>query len=76
MRKNLLVKIVAIVWLLWIIISVIWTWILAILSWGTTDNTQTEQLTEEQLQELLKNYNTWSTTQTWEINLENTWTTN
>jgi hypothetical protein len=62
MRKNLWVKIVASIWLLGIIISVIWTWILALMSWNSTDNVeQNTELTEEQLRDLIKNYSTWAT---------------
>lgn len=79
MRKNLWVKIVASIWLLGIIISAIWTWVLALLSWETQQvNTEkSSELTEEQLRDLIKEYSTWITS--WETNswaeIINTWTT-
>lgn len=79
MRKNLWVKIVASIWLLGIIISAIWTWVLALLSWETQQvNTEkSSELTEEQLRDLIKEYSTWTTS--WETNswaeIINTWTT-
>lgn len=81
-KRNTKAKIAAIIALIAIISSVIWTWVLVIMeSYFASPNSETS-LTQEQLQELLNSYSwttsTWSeTTSTW-INLEisNTWTTN
>ncbi len=60
MKKNKTVKIMAFLALLWIIISVVWTWILILTSWNNeetkiykTSNSWT--ITEKELKKLLPN---------------------
>lgn len=77
MKQNLTAKIVASIWLFAIAMSIIWTWVIVFFS-----NTQTQapNLTQEELNELLKNYsswsvnNTWSLNQTWVLNPTQSWT--
>ncbi len=56
MKKNTISKVAAVIALIAIISSVIWTWVLVIfetyVSWNKTDDTPNQ----EQLQELLKKY--------------------
>lgn len=70
-RKGLTTKIVAIIWLLAIVVSIIWTWLLIIFS---PQETQAPELTQEELQEILNSYSWTINTQTW--TLENPWITN
>jgi predicted Zn-dependent protease len=79
MNKNFVTKLVASIWLFAIILSVIWTWIIIIFS---TDQTQApSDITQEELNKILQNYNTWTTkNNSWEVdsgsvlNLSQTWT--
>ena len=70
MKKNPMAKIMAILALFGIIVWIIWTWLLVIFSWGQTSNHQ-QQLSEEELQELLNNLeqsNSW-TTNSWSLEI-------
>ena len=64
MRRKSSAKIVAIFALLWIILSIIGTWILIFFSW---EKNNTETLTQEQLQELINKSNSGAVIET------NTW---
>lgn len=69
-KKNLTAKIAAIIALIAIVSSIIWTWILIIYEtyFSKTDN----NLTQEQLQELVNSYS-WALLDWWEKTL--TWNT-
>lgn len=54
MRRKSSAKIVAIFALLWIILSIIGTWILILFSWNENNG---DTLTQEQLQELINKSN-------------------
>ncbi len=60
-------KIMASLALLWIIISIIWTWLMVIV-WGNKNTSETE-LTPEQIAEIqsMINSGSWNTS-TWELN--------
>lgn len=65
-RKNVWAKLMALFALFGILVWIIWTWVLIIFELYFQDNTQIEQeLTQEQLEELLKAYSG-SLTWTWE----------
>lgn len=69
-KKNKMTKIMAILALFWIIIWIVWTWILIIVNWWKSSNTE-QTLTPEQykdIQKLIKS-------QWWTWSLDNTWTT-
>lgn len=70
-KNNLAAKIFAILALFWIFISIVSTWILFIF-WNTNENQIEKELTKEQLDDIIKNYNLSSNT--WTIN--STWATN
>lgn len=76
-RKNVMAKFAAIVALIAIVSSVIWTWVLVIYETLNSSPNSENSLTQEQLQELLNTYS-WSLSNSWEILEENTltWTTN
>lgn len=77
-RKNVMAKFAAIVALIAIVSSVIWTWVLVIYETFNSSPNSESSLTQEQLQELLKNYsgslsNSWSEFSTWtSLDLQNT----
>ena len=58
--------------LLWIILSIVWTWILILFSWRENNNDSTETLTQEQLQEFINKSNTWWTVELWTPTYTNT----
>lgn len=67
MKQNKFAKLMAILALLWIIVSIIWTWLLAI--FGNNTNQQIE-LSPEQIQEIqdIINSQSWATqSSSWEI---------
>ena len=69
-KKNKTTKIMAILALFWIIIWIVWTWILIIVNWWKSSNTE-KSLTPEQykdIQKLIKS-------QWWTWTLESSWTT-
>ncbi len=72
MKQNKFAKLMAILALLWIIISIIWTWLLAIIG---DNNSQQIELSPEQIQQIqdMINSQTWTTdSSSWEIiNIEN-----
>lgn len=88
MRKNVWAKIVASIWLLAIVVSIVWSWIVMILSSKNTEQNVPE-FSQEELNDFLKKYSSWATvwtstwitigTQTWVTNTwvieNNTWTT-
>jgi len=53
MKKNKTAKVMAILALLWIVISVVWTGILVFTS-SNSNNQEAKQLTNKQIQDLLK----------------------
>lgn len=57
MKKNTTAKIVATIWLIWIISSIVWTWILVLF---TSNQAASPTLTQEELNSILENYNTWT----------------
>lgn len=67
-NKNLIAKISAIIALIAIFWSVIWTWALVLFenlnNWSISNNLNTQEISDEQLKDILKLY-TWSTTWTW-----------
>jgi len=69
--KQKWAKIMAILALIAIIWSIIWTWIMVIFQWWNNQETQLTPEQIEQIQELI-NSQSWSTTSTWEIS----WTWN
>ncbi len=71
-RKNTTAKIAAIIALIAIFSSVIWTWVLVIFETYFSNNSQNTTLDNEALEELLKNYS-WSTSSTW-ITITSSWT--
>ena len=85
MKKNILSKIMAILALVWIIASIIWTGIILIIFSWTNTNTSNEMI-QDDLQELLKKYGSWTETSsstltgtlnnTWSIEKSNTWEIN
>jgi preprotein translocase subunit SecG len=67
MKQNKFAKLMAILALLWIIVSIIWTWLLSI--FGNNTNQQIE-LSPEQIQEIqdMINSQSWATqSSSWEI---------
>lgn len=67
MKQNKFAKLMAILALLWIIVSIIWTWLLAI--FGNNTNQQVE-LSPEQIQQIqdMINSQSWATqSSSWEI---------
>ena len=68
MKKNKTSKIIAFIALFWIIIWIIWTWIL-IIFWNQNTINNSEWITEEQLQELIRS-------QSWMIINNEQWDTN
>ncbi len=63
--KKKWAKIMAVLALLWIIISIVWTWLLVIFQ-GNQQNTEPTQEQIEQIQKLI-NSGSWNTS-TWELN--------
>jgi len=67
-KKNMTTKIAALIALIAIFGSIIWTWILIIYeTYFSSNSTNKNNLTQEQLQEILKS-SSWSLTSSWEIN--------
>ncbi len=78
-RQKKWVKIMAFFALFWITISLIWTWVLVLLSWNNTDSSNEQKISAEQyaqLQQLLESQS-WTIidTQTETITETLTWTT-
>lgn len=69
--KQKWAKIMAILALIAIIWSIIWTWIMVVFQWWNNQETQLTPEQIEQIQELI-NSQSWSTS-TWELN--GSWTT-
>lgn len=74
MKKNKWARITAIIALIAIVASIIWTWVLIIYETVYWPNNQ--QISQEELNKLLEQYNnSWSTLSgsslSWSINLEN-----
>ncbi len=73
MKQTKIAKVTAILALIWIIVSIIWTWILVI--FDSTTNQQQTELTPEQIEEIqnMINSQTWaSQSSSWKvINIEN-----
>lgn len=72
-RNKKTTKIAALVALIAILGSVIWTWVLIIVETYFSKTKTENNLTQEQLNELLKNYS-WSLSNSWVANLTNTGT--
>lgn len=68
MKKSFYSKLTAIIALLAIVASVVWTWVLMIYE---SLNPPKQEITQKQIQELLKNYS-WSLDSTW-ITLDSSW---
>lgn len=68
MSNNKTAKIIASLALIWIIASIVWTWILFIYESYNSQNNN--ELTKQQLEELLKSYS-WSQVATWSLTI--TW---
>ncbi len=68
MAQKKSVKVMAILALVWLIASIFWTWLLVLLQDDNVNNGQ--ELTPEQIQEIqdMINSQSWTTTQTWELN--------
>jgi len=69
MKKNILAQITAIIALIAIIMSVVWTWILLIYE-SLNPSTKKQEITQDELQNLLKKYSSWNTI-SW--TLSNSW---
>lgn len=66
MKKNNANKVMALFALIWIVISIIWTWLIVILN---SSGQTTTELTAEQIQEIQEMYNSQSwATASWVIN--------
>lgn len=69
-NKNTFAKISAIIALIAIFWSVIWTWALVLFEWlqgsdwNTSNTANTQEISDEQLKDILKLY-TWATAWTW-----------
>jgi len=65
MKKTKTAKAFAIFALLWIILSIVWTWILVLTSGENTGNYPSETLTQDKLQEILNNSTVETTVKVW-----------
>lgn len=76
MKKNVWAKIVASIWLLAIVASIVWSWVVMILSSNNTEKNVPE-FSQEELNDFLKKYSSWATvwTSTWITIWTQTWTT-
>ena len=72
MKKNTWAKVMALFALLWILISIVWTWVLIIYDmYLSPKNTSEQKITQAQLEELMKNYS-WSINSSW-ITINGSW---
>jgi len=76
-RQKKWVKIMAFFALFWITISLIWTWVLVLLSWNNTDSSNEQKISAEQyaqLQKLIESQS-WTTIDKQTETITLTWTT-
>lgn len=75
MTKKKTTKLAALIALLAIFGSIVWTWVLIIFETYFSSNTTKKSLSQTEINELLKNYS-WSLTSSWNELNSNTWVIN